>query len=111
MDQARRGRGGFLRIAQVVAVALAACALPAQAQDPCHEKNTPECVAKLKAGCRMANDMGLDLARKLPVEGERDQRHKKELVARLEALITSNRASGVDECTTWGELNRIAARQ
>lgn len=101
----------FPRIAQAAAFALAACAVPAQAQDRCHEKNTPECVAKLKAGCRMANDMGLDLARKLPVEGERDQRYKQELVAKLEAVVSSNRASGVDECKTWGELNRIAVKQ
>lgn len=101
----------LLRVAQAGALALAACALPAQAQDPCHEKTTPECVAKQKAGCKMANDMGLDLARKLPVEGERDQRYKRELVAKLEALISSNRASGVDECKTWGEFNRIAVSQ
>jgi len=96
---------------KILLVALLCLSAPAIAQDPCHQKTTPECLATQQERCHQANDMGLDMARRLPVENARDAEHKQILVDKVETLLSRNRASGVDECITWGELNRIAVHQ
>jgi hypothetical protein len=94
----------------VLAALLLACA-PAPAQDPCHQRTTPECLAIQQQRCRQAVDMGLDMARRLPGNAPREVQDKKVLVDKIEALIAENRRNGVEECTTWGQLNRIAVHQ
>ena len=81
------------------------------AQDPCHEKTTPECVARQKENCRKAVDYGLATARELPAKGPSEVERKRELVKRIETLIADRRRAGADECRTWSEVMGIAFTQ
>ena len=94
----------------VLAALMLVCA-PAPAQDPCHQKTTPECLAIQQQRCRQAVDMGLEMGRQLPTNTSREVQDKKALMDKIQAMITENRRNGVDECTTWGQLNRIAVNQ
>lgn len=81
------------------------------AQDPCHEKTTPECVARQKENCRKAVDQGLATARELPAKGPSEIERKRELVKKIETLIADRRRAGADECRTWTEVMGIAFNQ
>jgi hypothetical protein len=94
----------------VLAALMLVCA-PAPAQDPCHQKTTPECLAIQQQRCRQAVDMGLEMGRQLPTNTSREVQDKKALMDKIQAMIAENRRNGVDECTTWGQLNRIAVNQ
>jgi hypothetical protein len=83
----------------------------ASAQDPCHEKKTPECIARQKENCRKAVDYGLATARDLPAKGAAETERKRELVKRIETLIAERRREGADECRTWTEVMGIAFTQ
>ena len=94
-----------------ILAALALASVPAIAQDPCHQKTTPECLAIQQQRCRQAVDTGLEMGRQLPTNTPREVQDKKALMYKIQAMIAENRRNGVDECTTWGELNRIAVNQ
>lgn len=81
------------------------------ARDPCHEKNTPECVARQKENCRKAIDQGLATARDLPARGEDEIRRKRELVEKLESTVADHRRRGEDPCRTWSVVMGIAFNQ
>jgi hypothetical protein len=81
------------------------------AQDSCHEKTTPECVARQKENSRKAVDHGLATARALPAKGASEIERKRELVQKIEALIAERRRAGADECRTWTEVMGIAFNQ
>lgn len=81
------------------------------ARDPCHEKTTPECVARQKENCRKAVDQGLATARELPAKGPSEIERKRELVKKIETLIADRRRAGADECRTWTEVMGIAFNQ
>lgn len=81
------------------------------ARDPCHEKTTPECVARQKENCRKAVDYGLATARELPAKGSSELERKRELVRKIESLIADRRRAGADECRTWSEVMGIAFNQ
>ncbi len=94
----------------LVALLLAVPAL-ALAQDPCHEKTTPECVARQKENCRKAVDQGLAMARDIQAKGASEIERKRELVNKIETLIAERRRQGADECRTWTEVMGIAFTQ
>ena len=81
------------------------------ARDPCHEKSTPECVARQKENCRKAVDYGLATARDLPARGPAEIERKRELVSKIETLVADRRRAGADECRTWSEVMGIAFNQ
>lgn len=83
----------------------------ALARDPCHEKATPECVARQKENCRRAADQALATARDLPARGAAETERKRELVRRIETLVAERRRAGADECRTWNEVMGIAFAQ
>jgi len=85
--------------------------LPALAWDPCHERATPECVARQKENCRKAADEGLATARALPAKGAAEIERKRELVKKIETLIAERRRAGADECRTWIDVMGIAFGQ
>ena len=85
--------------------------LLAFARDPCHEKTTPECVARQKENCRKAVDYGLATARDLPARGPAEIERKRELVSKIETLVADRRRAGADECRTWSEVMGIAFTQ
>jgi hypothetical protein len=94
----------------LIALLLAVPAL-ALARDPCHEKTTPECVARQKQQCGKAIEMGLAQARDLPARGAAEIERKQELVKKLEKLVADRRREGADECRTWTEVMGIAFTQ
>ncbi|WP_425261486.1 hypothetical protein ACPOLB_11425 [Rubrivivax sp. RP6-9] len=69
------------------------------------------CTAEQLSRCRQANEMMQEQLRQLPASGPADRERKAALQARVQAMLAEHRRKGVDACTTWGEMGRIAANQ
>lgn len=100
-----------MRNTLIVILALGGSAISAHAADPCQGRSTPECQALAQARCKQASDQMLVMAQELPAVSSNEQKRKSALVAQIQNLLATNRRSGVDECRSWTEINRIAARQ
>ena len=99
------------RVVTLLALALGLPAASALAADPCKGSSTPECKAVAESRCRKANDEMLAQTRQLPAASASEKQRKAELLAQVQKLVDTNRRNRVDECQTWAEFNRIAARQ
>ncbi len=92
-------------VAFMAAAALLAMG-PAAAQD--RETKSPATAAERQARCRQANDAMVHALRQSPPPGPRNEAA---LRSKVPALVAANRRKGVEECSTWEEVNRTALQR
>jgi hypothetical protein len=78
---------------------------------PCREANPQVCQEQREARCRTMNEVMLKQMKATPLKTERDIKDVTELIERVEKMLSHNRSHGIDECRSWGDLNRIVVHQ
>lgn len=91
-----------MRISNAVASALF-CLLPCVA--------TAQSGAPTAAQCRGLIEGMVQAMKSAPLRTERDRQGARELIDRVEKRVRENRAKGVAECTTWGEIAKMISTQ
>lgn len=95
----------------LAALLLGAASHVAALEPLCKRVDSPECRVEREANCKKAIAEYVELVRTIPLEKARDKAENEVFKARLEKLITDNRRKGVEDCTTWGQMMGLAARQ
>lgn len=80
-------------------------------QEPCRNLNEGKCRESNESRCREMNESMLQMMKSTPLDKPRDIERNKELIARVETMLTDNRRQGVDECRSWMDFNRIIVHQ
>jgi len=78
---------------------------------PCREASPQACHEQQENRCRSAIESMLQIMKSTPLKTERDKKDVPELIARVEKMLSHNRSRGIDECRSWGDLNRILVHQ
>ncbi len=104
-------RGGLRAVASLAWLAALAALAPHTAAAAGSACGAAACTAEQLSRCRHANEMMLEQLRQLPAANPADRERKAALQARVQAVLAEHRRKGVDACTTWGEMGRIAANQ
>lgn len=72
---------------------------------------TAQSGAPTAAQCRGMIEGMVQSMKSAPLQSEKDKQGARELIDRVEKRVRENRARGVAECTTWGEVAKMISTQ